>query len=98
MAQALNDDLQRQLMALFVAEAQEHVQAINQNLLALEANPPENTYAQFLTDTLREAHSLKGAARAVNLSGIETLAHHLESLFVSLQNSGKPLIAEGFPT
>lgn len=96
MSQSLNDDLQRQLMVLFVAEAQEHVQTINQNLLALEAKPPKDTYAQLLTDTLREAHSLKGAARAVNLNDVETLAHHLESLFVGLQNGGKLLSAEGF--
>jgi two-component system chemotaxis sensor kinase CheA len=96
MAQSLNDDLQRQLMGLFIAEAQEHIQAINQKLLDLEAAAPGETRAQLLTEALREAHSLKGAARAVNLEKIESLGHRLESLFVSLQNSGKSLAPQGF--
>ncbi len=96
MNDSLNDDLQRQLMALFVAEAQEHIQTINQNLLALEDRPGEGAYSQLLTDTLREAHSLKGAARAVNLAEIESIAHQMESIFVELQNTKQPMVAEGF--
>jgi two-component system chemotaxis sensor kinase CheA len=96
MVDSLNDDLQKQLMTLFVAEAQEHLQTINQNLLALEKKPTAEAYSHLLTETLREAHSLKGAARAVSLGEIETLAHQLESLFVTLQSGNSPLGAEGF--
>ncbi|MCE1253727.1 MAG: hybrid sensor histidine kinase/response regulator [Anaerolineae bacterium] len=92
----LNDDLQRQLMALFLVEAQEHIQRINQNLILLEGLPLDAFDAQVLAETLRETHSLKGAAQAVELNEIGKLAHHLESLFVRLQNTRKNLSKAGF--
>jgi two-component system chemotaxis sensor kinase CheA len=82
----MNDDLQRQLMALFVAETQEHIQTINQHLLALEANPASEGAPQTLADILREAHSLKGSSRSANLPEVETMAHALESLFAGVQS------------
>ena len=96
MAQMPNDDLQQQLMSLFVVEAQEHLQVLNQNLLRLESEPVGDARGQLLADTMREAHSLKGAARAVNQKEIETVAHHLENLFVYLQNNLKILSSEEF--
>lgn len=86
MASLLNDDLQRQLMVLFIAETQEHIQTVNQHLLALEANPTSETVPQTLADILREAHSLKGSSRSANLPEVEALSHALESLFAGLQN------------
>ncbi len=85
MASSMNDDLERQLLALFVVEAGEHLQAINRSLLALESRPELPLDAKTLAEPMREAHSLKGAARAVNLDRIESLAHALESLFQRLQ-------------
>lgn len=96
MAQVPDDDLQKQLMSLFKAEAKEYIQTINNNLLFLEANPADKSNAQLLADTMRSAHSLKGAARAVSLNEIENLAHYLESIFVCIQDSGNMLTAEDF--
>ena len=81
----LNDDLERQLLALFVVEAGEHLQAMNRSLLAMESHPAGTLDPKTFAETMREAHSLKGAARAVNLDRIERLAHGLESLFQRLQ-------------
>ena len=39
----------------------------------------------LLAEVFREAHSLKGAARAVNMEGMGTLAHRLETLFGRVQ-------------
>ena len=44
-----------------------------------------------LTEATRRAHSLKGAARAVGLEQVETLAHRLESLFIDVQKGETPL-------
>ena len=85
MDQPLNADLQRQLMDLFIVEAQEHLQVINQNMLAMEALQSAEMDLNSLEDTMRAAHSLKGAARAVKLERVESLAHQLETLFVKLQ-------------
>lgn len=96
MTSLMNDDLQRQLMALFVVETQEHIQTINQQLLALEANPASETVPQTLADILREAHSLKGSARSANLSEVEAMAHALESLFAGVQSGELELGTEVF--
>src|SRR5579859_5691879 len=84
-----SDDLLRELLATFAVEAQEHLQAINQNLLALEKS------AELLAEIFRAAHSLKGAARAVNLEAAGDVAHRLETLFARLRDgelAGSPAL------
>lgn len=71
----------KQLQAAFHAEAAEHLQAMSSGLLQLEkAAAPEESRA-VLESVFREAHSLKGAARAVNLPDVETLCQAMESTF-----------------
>ena len=96
MAQKPNNDLHRQLMSIFIVEAQEHLTLLNQDLLHLEANQISEDRVQLLADIMRAAHSLKGAARAVNQKEIENLAHQLENFFVYLQENLKELISDDF--
>ncbi len=80
-----NKDLLRKLLATFRVEAEEHVQAISSGLIELEkASSPEGQ-AQTIETIFREAHSLKGAARAVNLVKVETACQALEGLFAKLK-------------
>src|SRR6185295_20111240 len=80
----LSEQIRRQLIDSFKTEQQEHIQKINTGLLALEKNPPTAVEQQaILKEIFREAHSLKGAARAVGLTPIESLGHALESLLLS---------------
>jgi len=81
----LNNEFMRELMATFAIEAQEQIQAINKHLLALEKRPDPKTITWLWKEIFREAHSLKGAARAVNLQKVNDLAHCLETLFGQLQ-------------
>jgi two-component system chemotaxis sensor kinase CheA len=85
LTQAQHDDFQLQLVATFEVEAQEHLQAINGHLLALEQARGE-VPERLLAELFREAHSLKGAARAVALLEVEALAHGLEELFARIRN------------
>jgi two-component system chemotaxis sensor kinase CheA len=64
-----------ELRELFQAESEEHLQNLDDGLLLLEANPQESA---ALEEVFRAAHSLKGAARMLGVSDVETLAHHLE--------------------
>ncbi len=73
-------DLLRDLMNSFQAEAAEHLQTLNQALLQLERRPEEARQHELLHDAFRTAHSLKGAARAVGLEDIESLANAMESV------------------
>jgi two-component system, chemotaxis family, sensor kinase CheA len=58
---------------------------MNHHLLTLEHGPAAEVGEQVIADLFREAHSLKGAARAVNLTEVETLSHGLESLFAGMR-------------
>jgi two-component system chemotaxis sensor kinase CheA len=72
--------LQR-LLEAFQIEAREHVEAMSAGLLELEAGPPQERTARIIETIFREAHSLKGAARAVDSRPIETVCQALESVF-----------------
>ncbi|MGV8964697.1 MAG: chemotaxis protein CheA [Cellulomonas sp.] len=84
MDEAQSHELQRELLAVFGPEATEHLQVISRNLLALEASTGADDDAGTWRATMRAAHSLKGAARAVMLTEVETIAHRLESVFTEL--------------
>src|SRR5688572_16263659 len=70
----------RQLRETFRVEAAEHVQAISAGLLALE-QAGEGAQRELVETVFREAHSLKGAARAVDYLEVERLCQSLEDVF-----------------
>ena len=76
----LSDKMLKELMATFRAELEEHLSKLNKGLLSLERNPASDERVNLLMDIFRAAHSIKGAARAVNLKDIETIAHHIEDV------------------
>lgn len=84
------------LRATFKVEAEEHLQAIASGLLALErtSDPPART--GHLETVFRHAHSLKGAARAVNLAAIERICQALEYVFSAWKERTTAPVAEGF--
>ena len=93
-----NNDFLTKLIATFRLEADEHLQAMIAGLLALEkvATPDEQT--PTLEIIFREAHSLKGAARAVNLTEVEAVCQALEGVFVRLKRRELHLVPEDFDT
>ncbi len=66
-----------ELLATFVVEAAEDVDALERGLLALETSPADDTVRHEL---LRRAHTLKGNASCVGLQAITTFAHVYEEL------------------
>ncbi|MDB5324179.1 MAG: CheA signal transduction histidine kinase [Phycisphaerales bacterium] len=76
-----DDEFIKQLRETFSVEAAEHLQSMASMLLELEKAPPSAQGAETIEKVYREAHSLKGAARAVDLSGIEAICQSLESVF-----------------
>jgi two-component system chemotaxis sensor kinase CheA len=66
-----------ELLALFVAEALDHLGTIESSVLALEASPddPETINAVF-----RPFHTIKGNAAALGIDDVEELAHAVEDL------------------
>jgi two-component system chemotaxis sensor kinase CheA len=76
----ISEQIRRQLINSFRTEQSEHVQKINESLLVLEKNPSGEDRQALLDEIFREAHSLKGAARSVGMTVIESLGHGLEDI------------------
>jgi two-component system sensor histidine kinase and response regulator WspE len=70
------------MQELFRMEADGTTRAMTTALLALEREPAR---MDLLEECMRAAHSLKGAARIVDLSAVVTVAHAMEDLFVMAQ-------------
>jgi len=78
-------DFLRKLLETFKIEAEEHLQAMSSGLLDLEKAPAAADQAAMIETIYREAHSLKGAARAVNAHDIETICQSMESVFAAVK-------------
>lgn len=73
-------DFRAELLAAFDAEHREHLAAIRAALAGEDAGGAVTLEPGALREVFRRAHSLKGAARAVDLPGPESVAHRLEGL------------------
>jgi two-component system sensor histidine kinase and response regulator WspE len=76
------DYSQFSLLDLFSMEVKTQVAILNDRLLALENQPQPQ---EDLAALMRAAHSIKGAARIVQLNAVVTLAHAMEDCFVAAQ-------------
>ncbi|SCY61732.1 CheA signal transduction histidine kinase [Nitrosospira sp. Nl5] len=81
-----DDAFLKRLLATFRLEADAHLQAMSSGLLALKKNPAPGQRADIVETIFRDAHSLKGAARAVNLTQIEAVCQSLENVFSALKS------------
>lgn len=79
------DDLVKQLMAIFLDELEEHVQSMNRDLLTLERDLGQDN-RELLHRLFRTAHSLKGAARSVDIDLLATACHRLEEILDRVRN------------
>lgn len=80
------EKLAASLMATFLAELDEHVIVLNENVLALEKSPGPAGRAGRIQALFRAAHSLKGAARAVGVTPLEAACHGLEELLAEARD------------
>ncbi|MGC8603803.1 MAG: Hpt domain-containing protein, partial [Desulfomonilaceae bacterium] len=75
----------KRLKATFKVESDEHIQTISSGLLELDKNPDPQARIRILETIYREAHSLKGAARAVSLLEVEKICQSIENIFSLLK-------------
>ena len=74
---------QLSMLDLFRLEAENQTQTLTDGLLSLERDPAA---PETLELCMRAAHSLKGAARLVDVDAGVALAHAMEDCFVAAQN------------
>jgi len=70
------------VLEFFVPEAEEHLQAVTECLLALEDNPN----AEEINRLFRSMHTVKGSAAQVGLHRLATVAHRVEDLIGRLRD------------
>ena len=70
------------MLELFQAETENQAAILTSGLLALERQPGAPQPWDML---MRAAHSLKGAARIVNIQGVVQMAHAIEDCFAAAQ-------------
>jgi len=90
------DELIRRLSATFLEELADNVRVFNQELLLLESEPASERRQEAIHALFRVAHSLKGAARAVDAHGIESVAHRLEDLLAKIRDGRRRLAPDLF--
>ena len=78
----------KELWALFRAEADEHLQILDAGLLRLENDAQDRATLELV---FRSAHSLKGAARMMGALGVEREAHGFEDALMAAAKHGQNL-------
>ena len=69
------------MLDLFRTEIEGQVRSLTDGLIALEQNPRDE---EQLESMMRVSHSIKGAARMVDVGAVVRVAHFMEDCFVSL--------------
>ena len=82
------DELQAELLAAFATELAEHMAGIRAALADADAGRQVD-----LREFSRRAHSLKGAARAVELPASEAAAHEAEALILAIERGERAMDA-----
>jgi two-component system chemotaxis sensor kinase CheA len=85
----------QKLQATFRIEAEEHLAVIVSGIVQLE-QASDGARKELADRVLKTLHTLKGAARAVNQSHLESLCHAMEGIFSALRASGHALAAGEF--
>lgn len=81
----MNQELLNRLLKTFKIEAEEHIKSMSEGLINYEKSRDEDQQQNILETVYRAAHSLKGAARAVNIFIVEELCQNIENVFSSIR-------------
>lgn len=85
-------ELLKRLLPMFKIEAHEHLSLISSGLIEIEKADAEKR-RQILETIYRESHSLKGAARSVNLPDVVAVCQSMENVFSALKREQVTLSA-----
>ncbi len=72
-----------QYMSIFIDEAGEHLQALNENMLRLEQEPGDIGIVQVI---FRSAHTLKGMSATMGFEDLASLTHEMENVLDLVRN------------
>ncbi|MBC2254768.1 chemotaxis protein CheA [Listeria ivanovii] len=72
------------MLDLFIEEASEHLQALNDNLLQLEKDP---TNSGLVSEIFRSAHTFKGMSATMGFQQVADLTHAMENVLDEVRNN-----------
>ena len=81
-------DISHELFDIFQEDIKGHLAVLINDIIELEKNPHDSF---LLEESMRAAHSIKGAARIIELHDVVKLAHAIEDVLVNLQNNNSSL-------
>ncbi|WP_017753775.1 chemotaxis protein CheA [Calidifontibacillus oryziterrae] len=73
-----------QYLEMFIDESKEHLQSINEQLLALENDP---TDMGIVNEIFRSAHTLKGMSATMGYEDLANLTHKMENVLDAIRNN-----------
>lgn len=76
-------DLDPEVLAYFIPEAQEYLELLEANVLRLDKDPHNK---ELINQLFRSAHTLKGSAYTVGFRSIGDLIHHVEDFMGSVRD------------
>jgi two-component system chemotaxis sensor kinase CheA len=91
-----DEEFLKRLQATFRVEAEEHIRELTSGLIQLEKAPRTEKTSELIEKIFREAHSLKGASRSVNMKDVESVCQVLENIFGELKYERISLTAEQY--
>ncbi len=74
---------QKKYQELFIEEAKEQLQSLNQALLAIESSGED---PELINEAFRLVHTVKGAAMILGINTIGDIAHITEDIFDKIRN------------
>ncbi|MYL33163.1 chemotaxis protein CheA [Pontibacillus yanchengensis] len=72
-----------QYLEVFIEESKEHLQTVNDSLLALEKNPQD---LSIVNEIFRAAHTLKGMSATMGYQDLANLTHIMENVLDAVRN------------
>jgi two-component system chemotaxis sensor kinase CheA len=84
----MSDDINASLATVFLQEADEGLTAIEQALIALDANPEA---VEPLNEVFRIAHTIKGGAAMADFPGVAEFAHRFEDALTVIRDGHVPV-------
>jgi len=90
-----SEEADASMIELFKAEAETQLEVLNKGLLALEENAGD---VEQFEPMMRAAHSLKGAARVIQLDQIVNISHVIEDCFEAAREGKLSFKPEDFDT
>ncbi len=91
-----DENFKKKLRETFRLEAEEHLRNLSSGLIGLEKTDDVRKKAEITDTIFREAHSLKGSARVVGVTDIESVCQSLESVLAGVKKNELRLTPERF--